>query len=164
MTKIERLNPEIGKLAKELGLKVYHRGGAYWAGGDLQLTYQMETVNGKSIKVDEKRNLEIAEQMLRKLKALHDEQKSKSVENRVDDVLNGMKEIIIKRNNFCTWGYESLDHGTLFQGFGNLNGYLRIKGFDEIRVDDSSLSQSELIDQLKEKFFERYLNKLSVKE
>lgn len=155
MTRLEKDNPIIKELSDQLGLKVYYRGKAYWAGSDLQLTgFQYETINGVNMPINEKRSVEIAESQLRKLKAIKDTQDAMTVPERVNEVINGMMTITVIPNNFCTFGYECLDHGTLFIHFGKLTGWLYIKGFPEIKIEDFRGEKRALIGMLNDKFFE----------
>lgn len=155
MTKLEKENPIIKELADQLGLKIHYRGKAYWAGSDLQLTgFQYETVNGANIPISDRRSIEIAESQLRKLKAIKDKQDSLSVPERVNEVVNGMMGTTVIPNHFCTFGYECLDHGTLFIHYGKLSGWLRIKGFQEVKTEDFIGEKRSLVGLLNDKFFE----------
>lgn len=150
-TQLERQNPKTKELAKKLGQKIYYRGGAYWVSCQ-QLTYDSETIDGKPVTCTHERKLKIAEEILERLLKAKEKQESMNVEDRVNEIIKGMKDISMLPKCFCTFGLEFLDHGTLFRAYSTLNGWLRITGFQEIKIEDSNLPQDELCDALKEQF------------
>ncbi len=69
MTQLEQKSPELKKIADELGYKIHYRGKAYWAGADIQLTY--EVINEKRTKTLEER-IPTAIKILQKIKDARD--------------------------------------------------------------------------------------------
>lgn len=143
MTKIERISPELKALAEKLGFRIHYRGKAYWAGSDIQLTY--EVYNG--IKIDNlKDKIPYA---LKILKKIDDSRNNKrTIQERIKELINRFKEVdYFPKNVFTEMRTHEIDQLTVLNTWGELTAWLDIIGEPKIEYKDHK-NKEELLEAL----------------
>ncbi len=127
MTKIERISPELKALADKLGYKIHYRAGQYWAGSDIQLTYEVY----KGVRLSLGFKIPYAIDIL---KSIDNERiKMRTPKERVKDLLELFDSTeYFPRNVFTEMNTPERDKLTVLNVHGDLTAWLSLIGEPKI--------------------------------
>lgn len=132
MTLLERKSPELKTLAEQLGYQIHYRAKAYWAGLDIQLTY--EIANGKRcLTIEDK--IATALTILKRIKNARDI--NRLPEQRIRDLIEMFKENDDFPYHFFTEMHTNeRDKLTVLHEYGGYTAWLDIIGEPKIELKD----------------------------
>ena len=137
MTKLERMSKDIRNLAYNLGYEIHYRGGQYWAGSDIQLTYKV--YNGAILTLDQK--IPYAVSILKRIEEARN--KKRSLKDRVKElVLHFNKTPYFPNNVFTEMRTPELDQLTILNWNGELTAFLYLIGQPKIELKDHHSKES----------------------
>lgn len=141
MTLLERKSPELKALAEELGYQIHYRAKAYWAGSDIQLTY--EIANGKRcLTIEDK--IAIAMTILKKIKTARE--LKRLPKQRMHDLIELFKKNTDFPYHFFTEMHtEERDKLTILHECGGYTAWLDIIGEPKIKLKDFNTTKELLI-------------------
>ncbi len=140
MTKIERLSPELKALADKLGYKIHYRGKAYWAGSEIQLTYEMYP-SGPINNLKDK--IPYAISILKKIEKQRD--KGRDIPTRLKELIALFKKTEqFPRGYFTYLKTHEDDKLTILNQWG-LTAWLKLIGEPDIELKDFNNKEDLLI-------------------
>lgn len=132
MTKIERLSPELKALAEKLGYQIHYRAKAYWAGSDIQLTY--EVYKGQMLSTLEDK-IPYALSILKNIEEQRNKQRP--IAERIKELIESFNQVQYFPNNvFTEMRTQEVDQLTVLNWNGTLTAWLDIIGEPKIEYKD----------------------------